>query len=262
MCNCLPKTRNEWCEVEIEAIHVERKSVLKLDKEKRLLLEVNDDELLQSRPNQLVASKAIVKMNVNGLNKEYSPSVAIALDSKAEEIAFGTNVKICSNFTIFSADCRFSTRERTKKRLITQELLEMINKLIPNTEKHFEQALERIDSLTKQVVTKAQWNQFIGEWFSKIHYVNRMRLARIISKVPKEIKELPLTAALLAEICAEAIEPSHSIYDWEGEITNKWNCLNYGTEIIKASRGLATQAVIDNNIRWTSLLLGYNFSDN
>ncbi len=247
--------------VNINSIYIERNSILKVDQTKKQVQKVTDAELLETSPKNLVCNRAIIKIEVEGLSQDYFPAIAINLNEHGEEIAFGGNVKICNNFTILSAERRFSTFEKRKK-ISTNELLEQVKKLFPKTEKILAKDLKQIEQLKQTPVTRKQWNGFVGKLFGQIHYVNKMRLARRIAEVPNEIKALPITANLLAEITAEGYKPSYNSYEWEENVSNKWKVLNFGTEKTKAIHGISTKSVLDVNANWTKTVLDYNFSNN
>lgn len=252
-------------EVIVSAIHVERNSLLQLNLKTNQVVKVTDAELLDAPIESLIGSRAIIKIEVRGLHDEYVPAIAINLNEHGEEIAIGGSVDVCSNFTILSSERRFTThkrhRNKSKQRMTTTELLTKVNSLFPQTEKFLAQDLQIIEQLKNQPVSQAKWNEFMGGVFSQIHYVNRKRLNKQIATVPENIKNLPITASLLADIAAEAIEPAHDIYKFVDEYSTKWNCLNYGTEKIKAIHGLSPKLVLDANSNWTNLLLKHNFNN-
>lgn len=253
-------------EVVITEIHLERSSLLKIDEKNQQVVKVTDEELLNAPIDKLIGQRAIIKMEVQGWTEDYVPAIAISLSEKGEEIAFGGSVSICNNFTILSSDRYLSTyrrhRDRSRQRMTTQELLTEIGELFPQTEKIFEEDLDRIDALKAQPVSKAQWQQFVGGLFSQIHYVNRKRLNRQIASVPAKLKDLPITAGMLANISAEAVEPAHATYEFVDGYTNKWNCINYGTEQVKTEHGVSPNAVLETNANWTQLVLAHDFSKN
>lgn len=256
--------RNTRANVEISSIFIERESILKIDDENRQLIKVTDQELLEAEVESLIGSRVIIKIVAHGLHDEIFPSLAISLNEDGEEIALGENVSICNNFTIFGADRYHSTFARhadnTKQRLSTTELREVINKLFPKTEVFLEDDLKLIENLKSQPVTRPGWYQFTGELFGQIHYVNRMRLARRIKELPREVKELPITATILADIAAEAEAPAHVEYSWEQDRSNKWNVINYGTELLKVEHGISPRTVLENNFHWTDMVMKRNFS--
>jgi hypothetical protein len=231
--------------VTIGSVHVERKSLCAINMGTRQLVELSDVELLATDVNNLIASRAIVTVDVQGLDAEFRPTLAINISPEGEEVAFGTTVDICTNFTIFSADRRFSTfqrhRDRTRPRLTTNDLLTQINGLIQSTEDILEGDLQEIDALRHQPVTRSQWHELAGELFTQVHYVNRQRLARNISALSAEEKALPVTASLLADIVAEAKQPTHEVYAWDGELSNRRNLVNFGTEQIKLRNAKKTK---------------------
>lgn len=253
-------------DVQIASVYLERDSILKIDHKSRQLAKVSDQELLEADVESLIGSRAIIKIVAHGLNDQIHPSVCISLNQEGEEIALGENVEICDNFTIFGAERYHSTfsrhANRMQRHLSAIELLESINKLFPQTEALLEHDLKLIEHLKSQVVPRAGWYQFTGELFGRIHFVNRMRLERRISQLPREIKELPVTATLLANIVAEAESPSHSAYEWEGDLSNKWNVLNYGTELLKVEQGISPSLVLESNFQWADLVLNRTFSTN
>ncbi len=256
-------------DVNITQIHVERSSLMKLDSDNRQLLKVDDDELLNADISNIVGRRAIIKMEVKGFTDEFHPAVAISLSELDETVAIGGSVNICSNFTIFSKDNRFFTHSRHSRhtnggvsRMTTDELLKELEKLFPKTEERLEQEIDFIEDLKKQQVSEKQWNAFVGQLFSRIHYVNRKRLRKEIAAVPKELKELPITSSLLADVVAEAIEPAHSVYNFVDGMTNKWNCINYGTEQIKTEHGHSPKLILEANSNWTELVLNHHFGSN
>lgn len=253
-------------EVVVTEVHLERNSLLKLDQENRQLSKVTDEELLNAPIENLVGRRAIIKMEVQGWNEDYVPAIAISLSELGEEIAFGGSVSVCNNFTILSSDHHFSTysrhSDRSRERMSTQELLNKVSGLFPKAELILKEDLSLIESLKAQAVTVGQWNEFLGELFTQIHWVNRKRLNRQIASVPDEIKSLPITARMLANISAEAVEPAHPVYAFVDGMTNKWNCINYGTEQVKTEHGVSPKAVLETNANWTQLILDQDFSKN
>lgn len=247
--------------VEISEVYVERKSIQRID-ERQLTL-VTDEELLDSPSNSLIASKAIVKIQAKGLSDSYNPALAIHLTDKGESVGFGGNVTVCNNFTILNPDRLFSTfqrhRNRTKERMTTKELTEQLVDLFPSTELILTEELGLIEELKQSVVTRPQWHSFSGALFGRIHYVNRMRLDRQIATVPAEVKALPITAAMMAEISAEGESPSYNVYEWDGELNNKWSLINFGTGKIKVENGANPMTVLQTNLDWTKMVMAAEF---
>lgn len=257
--NALPSAQ-----VSIASVHIERESLQGINLNNRQLVQLSDEELLNADPNFLIASKAIVTIDVQGLGDDYRPTLAINMGPEGEEIAFGTTVNICTNFTILSANRRMSTlqrhRDRSKPRLTTSDLLKQIEALIGHTEAVYASDLTAIDQLKQQPVTRRQWHELAGELFSQVHYVNRQRLARNIAAVSEEEKALPVTANLLANIVAEARQPSHEVYAWEGNETNRWNLVNFGTEQIKLQHGVPGNSWLQTSAAWAELIQQRSFN--
>lgn len=252
--------------VKVTQIHVDRKSLLRLNAGNKQLVKVTDEELLQSDISTIVGSRAIIKIEVDDLYDDYHPALAISLSESGEEVAFGGSVDICSNLTILSQDRCFSTHkrhaDRSKPRLTTKELLTQLDELFPQTEQVLENDLRLIEQLKAQPVSIHHWNAFVGGLFSQIHYVNRKRLNKQIASLPKEVKDLPITASLLANVVAEAIEPAHDVYRFIDGMSNVWNCINYGTEQVKAYHGVPPQQILPNNTKWAELVLKHDFQGN
>ena len=253
-------------EVRFGAVHLERDSLQRLDIKTRQLVKATDEELLAASPDTLVASKAILTLEVRGMHDDFRPTMAINLSPEGEEIAFGNTVNICTNFTILHADRRFSTlqRHRDKERpaLRVQELIEAVDGIFPEVERYLEQDLALVERLKNQPVQRTEWNALLGELFSQIQYVNRQRLAANISAVPDALKKLPITASLLANIAAESMAPSHGVYAWDGDWSNKWHLINFGTEVIKLERGAPPISWMETNANWASLVMARDFSQN
>lgn len=264
--SCLTKLQKRFNgSVEVSQIHVERRSLLKIDAKNRQLVKMSDNELLETNIESIVGSKAIIKMEVNGLVDGYSPSIAISLSGDGEQVAFGGAVTICSNLTIFNKDRFFSTHKRhssNKKRMTPEELLKEIDGLFPRMEEVLEEDLSLIDKYKNEPVTRKQWDAFVGSLFGRIHYVNRKRLKREIAGVPAEMKQLPVTASSLADIVAEAIEPAHDVYRFQDGMTSVWNCINYGTEQLKTEHGISPHQVLQANTNWAELVMKHSFTDN
>lgn len=260
--------------VRIESIYVERASMLKMDEHTRQFMKIEtDEELLSAQPEQLIAERAIIKFVVDGLNDDYRPSLAINLNESGEEIVFGGNVTICDNFTIFGADRQFSSfdfnkgkvkgkKERSQRITTVEQVMQQVEKLYPKTHDLLQDDLAYIEQLEQQEVTREQWNEFVGNYFSRIHYVNRMRLARRITEVSENVKNLPITGQILSSIAAEGYQPSYEAYAWEGNMSNRWKCLNFGTEKTKVEHGISSKTVLDWNSKWTNLILNHEFSNN
>lgn len=264
---CLDRLQQNFGNVvKVTQIHVDRKSLLRLDQEKRQVVKMSDEELLEANISTIVGSKAIIKMEVKGLTEAYSPSIAISLSEHGEQIAFGGSVTICSNLTILNKDRYFSTHQRhanrNKKRMTFDELLVQIDDLFPRMDAVLEDDLKAIERYKNMPVSKYQWDAFVGSLFSRIHYVNRKRLNRQIASLPLEIKDLPITASHLADIVAEAVEPSHDVYRFVDGVSSVWNCINYGTEQLKAVHGLPPQQVLQANSNWADIVVGHQFSNN
>lgn len=250
----------------ISAVHIERESIQKIDPESRQLMRVSDEELLESHTNNLIASKAIIMLTVNNLYDDYHPSMAINISPEGEEIAFGNTVQICTNFTILQADNRFSTfqrhRDKSSGYLSLDALMKEVSGIFPKIETNLERDLKLIEELKQQKVHRDKWNMLLGELFSRIHYVNRQRLSRNIAALPAEVKNLPITSTLLAEIAAESVKPSHPDYFWDGDYSNKWNLINFGTEKIKLEAGVAPSTWMQTSANWAELIQERNFYAN
>lgn len=253
-------------EIVVASVNVERASIQKFDQENRQLLLISDQELLDCSADTLIASKVIVKLEARNLYDDYRPSMAINLSPDGEEIAFGNTVDICTNFTILNADRRFSShprhRDRSKRFMTIQDLMNEIDKIFPRIEENLESDLNFIDELKKITVHRSEWHTLVGELFSRIHYVNRQRLAKNIAAIPVEMKTLPITASILANISAESISPSHPEYEWEGDYINKWNLINFGTEIIKLESGAPPASWMETTENWGKLIIERDFSAN
>lgn len=244
----------------IDPVIIDRKSLLAIDEDRRTLNELDDQELLDAPPESLVATKAMVTIRVKGVHEKYSPMLVINMTDRGEEIAFGEQVHICTNMTILHADHRFSTFGRG--RISLEELLTEAARLMNRNEQIFEEDLALMERLQQERVTRSAWHEWVGELYSRIHYVNGQRLSRRISTLSAEEKELPVTATELSRILMEATTPSHDEYQWEGDVTNKWNVLNYGTEKLKLLHGSSPNTVLKANSNWANMVIQRDFSLN
>ncbi len=247
-------------EIEIKTI-IDRQSLLYINDTEKTLNKLTDEELLEADPGRLVAERAMAIITVKGIHDDYSPMLVVNMTDKGEEIAYGQNVEVCSNLTILHADQRYSTFQKGK-RMKLEEILVEANSLMSRYEKNFDDDLKIIESLKKQEVSRTQWHQFVGELYCTIHPVNSHRLNRTLHLVPESRKDLPITATELGRIIVEADSPSHEVYRWDGDITNKWNLINWGTEMLKIERGSSDKSVLRTNSRWTQMVLEQDFSKN
>ncbi len=225
------------------------------------MVKVTDDKLLQSDISNIVGSRAIIKIEVEGLHVDYHPALTISLSDKGEEVAFGGSVDICSNLTILSRDNHFYTHQqhanRSKVRMTTHGLLCQFDQLFPKTEPVLEdlRLIERLKNIK-------EWNAFVGSLFNQVHYMNRKRLNKQISSLSKNVKELPITASLIADVVAEAVVPTHDVYRFLDGQSNVWNYINYGTEQMKTEHSIQPAQVLTSNAKWTDLRLVYGFGAN
>lgn len=247
--------------VVFESIFIDKAGLKVIEPETKQVIKVTDEELLNCNPEALIITKGIAKISVEGLNDKFRPSIAVIFDDKGIQLAYGTMVNVCTNYTIFGAERRFSTYGKGKnRRYSVEDLLQQMKSLFPKTEQLLAQDLDLIEKLKQEKLTRNQWNSFVDGLYCQSHYVNRMRLTRRIREVPENIKALPITANTLAAVCAESYAPSHEVYEWDGNISNKWNAINYFTEVCKTSQGHNHSTLLEANHKWTQLVINNDFS--
>lgn len=121
-----------------------------------------------------------------------------------------------------------------------------------NTVQLFETQLKRIEEINKIDITRSQWHEYLGRKFSKIENTNAHRLARTISNLSKEEKDIAVTSRQLASIAVESMHPNHSeMFGWKNDHTTLWNVVNWGSEVLKMERGVDAATVLEVTDRWT-----------
>jgi hypothetical protein len=255
-------------EIIITSAYIDRTTVLNVDTEKHIISEVSDAYLGLIEIGQVAFGRGIVKIEAKGFTNEYSPAIAIAISGTGDELAWGSIVDICSNFTIFRADNIRSTSHKvpaggftggmTKESL--SSIIKQFERFMDETESKFQEEQALIDELKNQPVTKSEFNSLIGDTFSKIQWVNHNRVQRTISNVKD--KELAVNGLQLGRIAVEAYAPSYPVYNWDGDVTTRWNIVNYGTEVLKFEKGSDMVTVLRANSNWVNLVKNYNFHKN
>jgi hypothetical protein len=255
-------------DIVITSAHIDRNTLVKVDNEKRIISDVSDAELDRIEIGQVAFGRGIFKIEARGLADGYSPAIAVNINENGDEFAWGSEVNICSNFTILRADNILSTYHKVPAAGLsgnmTKESLSSIMKqfgiFMAETEAKFQEEQTLIEELKNQPVTKSEFFGMIGDCFTKIQWVNHNRVQRTISNIKD--KELAVNGLQLGRIAVEAYAPSYPVYNWDGDVTTRWNIVNYGTEVLKFERGSDMVTVLRANSNWVNLVRNYNFNNN
>lgn len=247
--------------VEIKQCFIERTSLMKINTETRLIHPIiDDDELSETPVHQLIAKRIICKIGAQtSKNAEMIPTLGISLSEKDEQIAFGNDVTICSNFTLFTGkDNLYSANDLMGNKKV-YDIDALLKKLMPiffTSDTRFEIDLANVERLKNIEITKNKWYKFIGRLMEQIHYVNHARENHFIASLPKELKNLPLTQNQLSGILVESVKPAHTVYNWlENETTSAWNVVNWGTEMLKPVYiGNPSHNVLTSHKNWVELV--------
>jgi hypothetical protein len=113
------------------------------------------------------------------------------------------------------------------------------------TEKLFTIDLNNIEKYKNVLVTRNEWDEYIGRSFAKIENCNKHRINRTITQLSETEKRIALNSRQLAALAIEGLNPHHSgVYGWQNQTTNLWNIINYGSEVLKIERGIDAATVL------------------
>ncbi len=253
-------------QVEVSELYLDTRRLYIMDKETKVVRKAeSDQELLNTDIENLAAGGAIVQFRTAGLHDEYAPSIAINMNEKGEEIGYGLEVRICSNFNIFNAGNLISTYAKSKladgqkATLNLPEIKKQVQGKMELTHAQFEKDLLMVEALKKEEVADNQFFSFLGRAFQKIEQVNYFRVQRRIAELTEDEKFLVMNAKQIAQFAVESATPSYPEYKWNNQMTNKWKILNWATEILKIKHGSDIMSVLRSNQSFTQKLLAYEF---
>lgn len=244
-------------DVNIQDLYIDSKNVMCIDPERKIVTgKVSKDELLEKDIEEIAISRAIATITVQGLHNEITPSIAVNISEKGEQLAWGDSVQICNNFTILSYDKLISNFNRNRKssKITLEDMKRKVDEYMLETEALFEKDLKLIAIMKALPIHRREFHEFIGKIYSQVVYVNHHTINRIIKHIPMHEKQLVLNGSQLSKITVEAQIPSHSIYEWEGDYTSIWKILNFGTEVLKFQKGNDSLTVLRANRDWVKLL--------
>jgi len=253
-------------EVAEPEVYIDRNTLINIDTKQHLISDIGDKELGEMDVEQIAFSRAIAKISVPGLAEGLSPAIAINMNEKWNEFAWGNNVHVCSNMTIMKAENILSTHQKIRgaggnyTKLSLENILRQFEQFMGQTKRRFEEELKQIAELKKRYVTRDEFHRFMGEQYTKIQWVNHHQVERKIKDI--QDKFLPVNGLQLSKIAIEACRPSYREYEWEGNTTTVWNIINLGTEVLKFQRGSDSATVLRANSNWVKLVNGYDFHRN
>ena len=93
-------------------------------------------------------------------NDDFSTSIGIAYTENGIQVAYGMNVSICSNMTIFGGNV-YKTYGRGK--LDYETILDVVNSKISNHEKYLEENISAVRSLKGRIVDEKRRDKIFGK---------------------------------------------------------------------------------------------------
>ena len=251
-------------EPEITEIYVPKNCIYNIDTKKRVISEASDHQLAEMDIESLAISRAIAKIEVQGLSGTTAPAIAININEKGEEFGWGVNVSLCSNMTIMSYEHLVSTYRKIRgaggsyTKMNLENIMGQMERYMEDMDKQFEEEQKQIAVWKEHFITRDEYFRFMGMQFNKIQVVNHHRVQRRIEEL--EDKELAVNGVQLGRIAVEANNPSYEDYKWDEENTSLWNVINWGTEVLKFQNGSDSATVLEANRNWIQAVDGFSFN--
>jgi len=267
---------NQWSDflkgegvVELTEMYLDPKKLMIIDPDNKVLRRATSDaELIGTPLENLASGGAIGQFRVKGFHPDYSPSIALNITEKGEQLGIGTQVHICSNFTIFGAGDLMTTWEKVtgaggaRFNRTLENILKEIKIKLEDTHRRFEMDLQKIEELKSFEIRRPAFERFLGQEFQRIERANFYRINRRITELYADEKKIILNSAQLSRFAVEAAKPSYEIYHWQEDSTNKWKVLNWATEVLKTRHGSDIMSVLKANEMFTQHLLKHDFNLN
>lgn len=179
-------------------------------------LDPNKESLIDAAlVKNLVASFNIADYN----NDEMNMRIGLSYNERGIAVAFGTNIKVCSNMTIMGA--KNMIYSYGPKKVPFDKMIELIEKNIQEMDQSWKYYNEVFEKLKGKIATSQDLYTIIGK-LQKLavanNYINGVNSSPLnISETSSFTKELLLAGA------------------FENEINTLWDIFNVGTEILTHS---------------------------
>jgi hypothetical protein len=170
-------------------------------------------------------------------NNEYTERIAIKCDdNKSIQMAFGLNVRVCDNFTIFSKQIiQTNTREKREYNWI----LGQVENYMKIVQKKFDYDLNTIVKLQEKTISESRLNELVGGLLMRY-----------------ETKEEVIPVTMLTDFSRKLRTKT---------IENAWDFINAGTEtirfdsnsgdsIIETMANFVDYTLVEENVEYTSFI--------
>jgi len=258
--------------VEVTEIYLDPKKIMRVDTVTKHIYPVPAHELPELEIGELAVSRAIAKISAKGFGEPaMAPAIAININERGFELAWGHQVSICQNFNILNVAHRWNDYEKfrgvgsNKVHFELSHLKGILKPYMEETAAHFAAELAMVEQLSVRTIDRGAFQSFMGQLFVKIEYANQMRAQRKIEQLTADEKYLPVTSRQLAAIAVESVHPNHpEVFGWRADVTDVtdvWNLINWGSEVLKAQKGADMATMLRNTAQWTGAVIA-NFMPN
>lgn len=168
-----------------------------------------------------------INLNVTG-ETELNPSIAVAYNDRGIQIAFGTNVRVCSNMNVYGEN--FISTYGNVGKVPFAQMITILKSWIDNYEKHFEADKNAINELKAIEIQPNDMDKILGKLIRNAVFNNMGR---------KEVNA-PLN---VTQVC-RLIEQGDSQFNQNIPAT-AWDFANWGTYILKPNKSNMTELLSD-----------------
>lgn len=173
-------------------------------------------------------------------NDEVNRIMAFIYTQEGLQIAIGSNVRICSNLTIFGAENLISTYASLNQRVGFEKLFDVVPSWIDNLELGFQKDLNTIEQFKDTYVGLNDLEELIGT----------LTLERIRRDVYKGRAPIALNQGQISQFAQEMV-PLFEKNDYHVPL---WQVYNSGTFLQKAGKN-DIPILFENNITWGDVLI-------
>lgn len=242
-------------QVNILYVEIATKGLFLVEDKTKVVRPIRPEDLFNSDipMSQLAASRAqiLIVATSAGDAESFNPSLSITITEKGVFVCYGlfspnTGLLILDKSQVLNS-------KKVGKSL--ENILEGLSSVFDKTKNNnfLIEQIDKIAGLRNVLISRAQFDRFLGQLFAKIEYANAMRLGRRISELSNDEKNLDLNSRQLAKIavnsCLAAWNDSASLLD----------IISWGTSSMRAINGTEIPNISSSISAWCSLVANYPF---
>lgn len=180
--------------------------------------------------------RILTRISFHDGNDAFNSAIGISYNEKGITLAFGTNVKICSNMSILHRDHCISTFGNDKETF--DRMMIIFGSWLQNLPQHSEDNFKKLSIMQKKKLKPEKIDEFIGRLYKKA--VTKAYINQSERNVPLNISQMSI---LTQNLLKENVDNVKTVYDF----------YNIGTQIFKPGRNdFAT--MFEDNYTWCEII--------